>query len=244
MKTIPLSGGGYALISDRDYPYLKQFTWWQKRVPDSDLVYARRQDKGEEIPMHREIMGDPKGVFIDHRDGNGLNNTRSNLRHCTHSQNMQNKRMYKNNTAGYKGVSPDSYSGWWKAQITINGRRVCLGYFHTKEEAAIYYNEAAKEHYGAFARLNILPSEYGDIIPQPIRRGDRPQSNNSSGFLGVICYKAEGNWGAAITYDSQRIYLSRFSTKEEAAYIRDQFALQLYGPTAKLNIIDKDQSIL
>lgn len=108
--------------------------------------------------MHRFILGDTKGLEIDHRDGNGLNNCKSNLRLATRSENMQNSRVPKNNRYGVKGVCflPNRYGKKWKAAICANNRAITLGHFHTKEEAAKAYNEAAKKYHGEFARLNVI----------------------------------------------------------------------------------------
>src|SRR5271157_1434079 len=102
--------------------------------------------------MHRFVLD----VYspVDHRDGNGLNNQRRNLRKATKSQNGQNRDKQANNTSGFKGVSWHSASNRWVAQITIDKKRTHLGLFVDKEKAACAYNKAAKLHYGSFAKLN------------------------------------------------------------------------------------------
>ena len=108
--------------------------------------------------LHRIIMarviGRPLDDFehVDHRDGNGLNNTRANLRIATHTQNMQNRKRHKNNKSGYKGVYRRR-SGKWRAAIRVNGKYISLGSFDTPEEAYAAYCKAAIQYHGEFARF-------------------------------------------------------------------------------------------
>lgn len=103
-------------------------------------------------------MNAPNGVEVDHKDGNGLNNVRSNLRFCTASQNKMNMRCW--NKHGFKGVTFMKRRGLrcWRAKLTINKIVKHLGYFYCLHEAALAYNKAAKKYFGRFARLNAVPS--------------------------------------------------------------------------------------
>lgn len=94
--------------------------------------------------------------YIDHIDGNKLNNSFENLRECTNAQNAYNSKTPKSNTSGFKGVSLDKRYNKWAAYIRFNYRRKGLGYFNTKEEAARAYNQAAIQYFGEFAKLNEL----------------------------------------------------------------------------------------
>jgi len=89
---------------------------------------------------------------VDHIDGNKQNNCLSNLRWCTHAENMRNRKKHRNNTSGYTGVTFHKAKGKWQAYISIDGKQKHLGLFHTKEEAAAAYEEAAKEAFGEFFR--------------------------------------------------------------------------------------------
>jgi hypothetical protein len=109
--------------------------------------------------MGRAILNAPAGMIVDHRDGDGLNNQRENLRLCTHSQNMQNRRLQRNNRSGYKGVYWIKAQGVWAARITVNRVPINLGRFDTAEQAARAYDEAALKYHGEFARLNAYPSQ-------------------------------------------------------------------------------------
>lgn len=114
--------------------------------------------------MHRFLFGlqsfEPtvkpgRWPLVDHRNGNGLDNRRSNLRLATQAQNMSNRGRPTNNTSGYKGVSAGRLGGW-RAYITSRGKRLDIGTFASKEEAAEAYNAKALELHGEFARLNEI----------------------------------------------------------------------------------------
>lgn len=109
-----------------------------------------RQTCGDKLEISRVLMGDPKGMHVDHIDGNPLNNVRSNLRLCTHAENMCNRKMHKNNRAGLKGIY--SRGNKWRAQITKDGKKVHLGYFDTPELAHRAYSAAASILHKQFAR--------------------------------------------------------------------------------------------
>jgi AP2 domain/HNH endonuclease len=112
-----------------------------------------------QISMHRLLLDFPE-CQIDHRNGNGLDNRRANLRLCDGRQNAMNRRQRSDNTSGFKGVhleAPHGYhkGGKWVAQIQAQGRRIKLGRFNTAEEAARAYDAAARKHFGEFARTNF-----------------------------------------------------------------------------------------
>ncbi len=166
MKTIQLTRGKVALIDDEDYEAFSAFTWHASTT--GWTFYARRNIETASSPqrqrtvrMHRELVGAPRGVVVDHIDGNGLNNQRANLRVASHRQNLNNRGKNANNTSGYKGVSINKKTGLWVAQITEESRRVNLGYFKDPASAARAYDAAARLHHGEFARLNF---------PQPHER--------------------------------------------------------------------------
>jgi hypothetical protein len=155
-KRIPLTQGKNAIVDDKDYDRLSQFKW--HAVVDGDRVYAGRNvlvgDEYRVIKMHRDIMGDPEEVIVDHVDLNGLNNRRKNLRKCTIAQNTAHTRGHKKKgrTSKYKGVYRRSCG--WGAQISINGRTNNLGTYRYERDAAKAYNEAARKRFGKFAVLN------------------------------------------------------------------------------------------
>lgn len=93
--------------------------------------------------------------FIDHIDGNPLNNSIENLRSATRSQNNTNKRAAKNSSSKYLGVGWHKRDERWHAQICVNNKNKHLGYFTDEKEAAQSYDQAASKYFGEFANLNF-----------------------------------------------------------------------------------------
>jgi hypothetical protein len=157
MKLIPLTKGKTTVVDDTDFEWLSRWKWYALKVRGSDKFYAAHSTGGRKshrtILMHRLLLAGVDGKQIDHRDGDGLNNTDANLRVATHSNNQHNKPAYKNNTSGFKGVCWNKAEGMWKAQISVDGKNRHLGNFSDKHEAASVYQEAAKMLHGEFANV-------------------------------------------------------------------------------------------
>lgn len=158
MKKIFLTKNESAIVDDEDFEKVNQYKWYCQVIGNNKYAYRTERIKGTKkkatILMHRLILGVIKDMEVDHIDMNGLNNSRSNLRICTHTENNRNKRLNKNNTSGYKGVYFDKYKKRWQAQIMVNRKMIPLGGFEDIKEAARKYNQAAIEYFGRFARLN------------------------------------------------------------------------------------------
>lgn len=152
MKKIPLTKGKVALVSDRDYTWLALWKWWA--MWNGRHWYAVRMVGGHNIYMHREIVGDDV-THVDHRDRNGLNNQRRNLRRSNTSLNQANARRRIDNTSGYKGVSYVKRDNTWRAYIVVNRKFISLGYHKTKTAAARAYDKAAIKYFGKHALLNF-----------------------------------------------------------------------------------------
>jgi len=163
MKLVPLTRGYFAQVDDEDYPYLSQFKWYatvhKRRDGTIKAVYAGRSiwvnGKWRTQRMHTVLAG--KGA--DHKDGDGLNNQRHNLRSATSAQNEYNQGLRCNNTSGFKGVSWHRQRQRWQAKIAFDGDNHFLGLFDTAVEAAKAYNATALVYHGGFARLNNIPEE-------------------------------------------------------------------------------------
>lgn len=158
---IPLTRGYVALVDAADYVLATAPGKWHAEVTaTAGLVYAKRTFKRADgrftsLGMHFFLTG---WELIDHRNGNGLDNRRSNLRQATCAQNMQNRRPKLSSKSGLKGVHRDKYR--WRALIRVNGRQIYLGAFRAPEEAARAYDRAALDHYGEFARTNFPRGDY------------------------------------------------------------------------------------
>ncbi len=120
----------------------------------------------KKVRLHREITNAPKGRFVDHRNGDSLDNRRANLRIATRCQNMQNMRRRKNKkntTSQFIGVYFDKSRCLWAAQLTANGKVMSLGRFASEIEAAHVRDAAARKYHGEFARLNF-PEENRQLL--------------------------------------------------------------------------------
>jgi hypothetical protein len=159
MKLILLPKGLFTLVSPQDFEYLNGFNWciWSpKTSPHLHYAYRNIRIKGvrKKIFMHREILGNPPEE-VDHRDGDSLNNQRENLRVASTAQNQANSRKHRDATSSrFKGVA--YHKGAFQAQIQHNKKRIYLGRFRTEELAAETYNQAARNLFGNFARLNVI----------------------------------------------------------------------------------------
>ena len=157
MKELALSQGKVALVSDEDFDVSNRFKW------SFTHGYARRIEKvsgiKKRIYLHRFILDAKEWEEVDHINGDPLDNTRDNLRLCTHKENLSNKKTPSHNTSGYKGVTYFKHGKRikrWKAEVKVDGKTKCLGYYFTPLEAATVYNQKAIEIYGEFAKINIL----------------------------------------------------------------------------------------
>lgn len=166
---VPLYGkrarGRVAFVDLEDYSLALQHRW---HVLEHDPVAPGRRAHGPyaayvahsggrggtriTVYMHQLITG---SRFIDHIDGDPLNNRRSNLRPATKSQNGANARKNPGKTSRYKGVFWGRERSGWQAKITVERQQVCLGRFANEEDAALAYDLAAREAFGEFALTNF-----------------------------------------------------------------------------------------
>lgn len=160
MKEIKLTQGKVALVDDEDFDRVNQFEWF---VGNGSKTHASRallnSGPKRERQMHRFIMNAPPGMCVDHIDGNGFNNCRSNLRVCTQSQNNKNRRIQKHSSP-YKGVCWHKKNRKWVSCIRVETKRIYLGSFHNAILAAVEYDLAALKHFGLFAKTNFQMGVY------------------------------------------------------------------------------------
>jgi hypothetical protein len=164
MKKIPLTQGKFALVDDEDFERLSKFKWYAEKV--GRVWYARCHLK--ELPseggkrkrirphMHRKILDLPSSVLIDHKDRDGLNNQKNNLRASTNSQNQANSAKFsKKCSSRFRGVSWDKSRGTWMVQFQAEGKTIHLGRFSDEIEAARVSDTARLKYHGPFAFRNF-----------------------------------------------------------------------------------------
>jgi hypothetical protein len=161
MKEIPLTQGKFAIVDDDDYEKLMQHKWQAQK--DKNTFYANRtirvNGKRTALSMHREILGLKKGdgKLSDHRNRNGLDNRKENLRVVILSVNNHNRKKNKNNTSGYRGVCWNKDR--WYVNIGIGGGKISVGYFDDLIIAAKAYDKAVTQYRGKDAILNFPRKE-------------------------------------------------------------------------------------
>lgn len=157
---IPLTLNRHTIVSIADYELATQYKW--QAYGRNGLYYAYRKCREEGLglkSLHRLIMEPDDEVLVDHKNGNGLDNRRENLRFATVAQNHCNTRPIEGRSSPYKGVSYDNRRRLWVSRIKAHERFHCLGYFEQQEDAAHAYNDAAAKLHGDFARLNTIIGE-------------------------------------------------------------------------------------
>ncbi len=150
MKEIPLSLGKSALVDDEEYARLMRLAWCAAK--SRHVWYAHTAlyigETRFTLRMHRYILGVWKDEIIDHRDGNGLNNTKENLRIVSNSVNTIGMVKHPRNSSGFRGVNWYPPMNRYLARITHQGKTHHLGYFEDIEEAASAYDRAALKLFG------------------------------------------------------------------------------------------------
>lgn len=236
MQKIPLSGtkgeGQYALVDDEDFIAASAYAW------NLHNGYAVTGISGSKkiLPLHRLIIGNPPtGLFVDHIDGNGLNNQQANLRLVTAAQNSYNVSSHRDSTSQFKGVHWDARERLWRASISIGKIRKSLGSFMSELSAAQSYNEAAVQYYGEYARLNIIPADDTETI---CYRQAIPFHNYTSKYRGVSLLPGKHRWRTKIKIAGKAIHLGYFDSEDEAARAYDTAAKLHHGTRAFLNFPD------
>jgi hypothetical protein len=158
---IPLTRGCVALVDDEDAERVLAHSWSVTHSHSGKTRYAGSRFGGRFVKMHHFIVGKaPKGLQVDHIDGNGFNNTRANLRFVTQGQNLQNRGKFRGCSSAFKGVNVRK-SGRISARICPPGRPLMnIGDFPTEIAAAMAYDAQARLLFGQHARVNFpLPGE-------------------------------------------------------------------------------------
>lgn len=163
------------VIRDIDYnPLTGVFTWKvkpNKNKQKGDVIggrptntgYLRARYKKKLFFQHRLAWFYVYGVWpvrlIDHKNGNKADNRIDNLREASHTDNKANIKLRQDNKAGYKGVSWSSRDKYYLVQLSYEGKRMTIGYFHDLQEAADAYDKAAIQYFGEYALTNKMLGE-------------------------------------------------------------------------------------
>jgi len=158
---IPLTLNRHAIVDTDDWDKIRDYLW-HTYGPRSGSFYVVMSDKhNKRTLLHRKIMVAERGEIVDHINHNPLDNRKSNLRLCSHSQNIHHTRITSRNTSGYKGVDFVK-SKYWRARIGIKNKVIELGHYSNPEDAALAYNFAALQYHGEFAVFNTSKQLLGD----------------------------------------------------------------------------------
>ena len=242
IRLIALTQGYIAQVSRCDYEELSQWNWNPyKSTKGRKIVYAQRLanagGKRKRVFMHKQIF--PQWKEIDHIDGNGLNNTRNNLRDCLHAENGANRSYNSNNTSGYKGVFFHARDNYWFSSIGINGKYTWLGRSDDPIEAAKKYDMAALSAFGKYAVTNFPASNYDGVDLKKVFIVTGKQRNTKSKYKGVSWNRKTNRWAAEGRHRGERFYLGSFAPtkdgEEEAAHAYDRWVIQHRGPDAYTN---------
>jgi len=167
--TIDLGDGRVALVDEEDFEEIARHTW--RPLWSGSAWYVARSAKTggrwQNVFMHRVITHAPRGVQVDHRNGDGLDNRRENLRLASSQQNARNRKHRSDSRLPFKGITFDPRSRFrpWRARITVAGANTASRSFATAEEAAREYDRMARERFGVFARLNFTAGEGANLEP-------------------------------------------------------------------------------
>jgi hypothetical protein len=253
-REIPLTQGKVAIVDDCDYPRASKFNW--SLAERRGKLYAIRttaaEGKTERVYLHRYLLDAAQGAQVDHRDGDGLNNRRDNIRLATPLQNVRNRRKGDSGCTAsrYKGVFLQArhkhLNKPWFARIGLEGGHLNLGSYHSQEEAALAYNAAAIKYFGEFACLNVVYGPPKPYIPENLHiagiwgQGKRRLNQTSSSYKGVSFVKISKArpWMSYLNCRGKRYLLGRYATEVEAALAYNEAAKKHFGEFARLNIIE------
>lgn len=154
-RWVALTQDKFALVDAEDFERVAFFSWCYRMLRGCEHANrtARKNDwrsAKQSIFLHQEVLRTTEP--IDHRNGNGLDNRKQNLRLAAQQQNLWNRRVRNDSSTGVKGIT--RVNSRWRARIKVNERAVHLGYFDTQEDAGRAYDAAARKFYGEFACTN------------------------------------------------------------------------------------------
>lgn len=236
----PSNGYWEIVVDTEDFDRIKDYRWCLIR--DRRTSYAQKTNKNNNgirssVSLHRFILNNPKGI-IDHKDGHGLNNRKSNLRIASILQNRANSKTPSTNKSGFKGVCYSSRDKAYIVWLTVNRKRYYGGRFQNILLAANKYNEMASEKLGEFARLNRFTAQQQNELMGLNKKELKRVKNNKYGFVGVgVDNDRKNKYKASIWNGEKLIRIGNYPTMKDAAIAYNETAIKLFGQTARLNKI-------
>lgn len=208
------------LIETKDLNKVSDFGKWSASRSGLEFIYVQcytrfENGKRESFQLHRVIMNAPKGLQVDHINGDTLDNRGSNLRVVTSAQNCQNRKAANTGSkSGIRGVHWFAPTSNWRVIINVFGKRYYLGAFQDKDEAGVVASRGRA----------LLMSHSGDaetVTPLKIKEIIRSEnqafkSNKSSGIRGVYWREKQSRWIAAIQLNGKKLHFGSFEDIEEA----------------------------
>jgi hypothetical protein len=178
-RRIYMGGKDWTILDREDYYKFGNIKWaLGGRKNNFYAIGGIRNKDGEleKVSLHRLILNPPENKLVDHRNGNGLDNRRENLRLATHAQNMLNRRKQKNTSSKFIGVYFDKQTGKWRAKIKVNSKTMHIGRFDSELQAALAYDRTAKLYHGEFSKFNF---------PKEIERSPKRLNLRLANWLGA-----------------------------------------------------------
>ena len=157
---IKLTQGQWTQIDVADMGLVKDYRWCASKVTDGFYVVTHEIGTHKKLMMHRVILDCPKGMEVDHKRHNTLDNRRCAIKSVTHSENNLNRRSLVGSSSSYVGVTWEPSRKKWKSNLYINGKSSFVGRFDDEITAAIYRAKVFVEYYGP--QLNPVQSNYPD----------------------------------------------------------------------------------
>lgn len=233
----------FAIVDEADFERVARYKWMAVSGGRTFYVCATSLSglPQHHLHMHSFILRVEKGQRVDHRNGNGLDNRKENLRPATTQENNQNRSKYESTSSRFKGVRP-ARDGRWVAAITLDKKSQVLGVFDAEEDAAIAYDAAAVRLFGEFAKTNKEMGLFESGQYARSRHGVCEDTRKLGQFLfresdvdrkdvGVVIGLARHQRTKAILYrldTGRRVnpkdYIGRHPTKDEYAAMRKALA--------------------
>lgn len=227
------------IVDDEDVERIKSRHWYLNKTQwkkyKLHYFYNDRVIDGVKytITLHRFVMGCSlrDGKVVDHISGDTLDCTKSNLRMCSHKENIRNSKVRITNTCGLKNVQWHKAAQKWQVRVCIGDKTYYMGLYDDKNKAAYVADIGLFYLFGEYARLNNPREQYAELDLEKEFYSYLPKM--TSRYMGV-CY-LNGKWSSYMTHNKNRYYLGWYETQEEAAIARDKKAIELLGDKAKLN---------